>query len=502
MVIKAVVNQNPLSDCGNIVKGQRFIGRYNEVETIQNRILSKNGGNIAIMGLPRVGKSSLVWNALVENRKHAKENNILIIRINVGDIDSSLNFYKTLIVELYDELEDEDLLNDKFDKVLSKHKDIIFDSNSENTRKKSSIWRFYKRVAKEDINVIYILDEFDHIGAIFKLEDFQFLRELSTNPDTKIALATISRRTIHEIELIGNEALSKLSTVFQDLNLGLFTNEEVEQYWKQLLEFGIDTDTEYQNTVQYYTGNHPFLIDVFNSKMINELLIKEDIDISNSIDNLIKLTFFNLYDNIVTLLKEEKLYDKLIQILFGPKYDLDSKSIERLLKFGIIYINGKKYKCFSEFFKEYLFLKQNEIDFWPLWTETESSLRNLIKVKLSENYGENWEDKFVEKCGKRDYIEELKKMMLKNQKKFPEKASNHLVDYTNPRELYEIFISSNWDSYKDIMKGKSKKEWRKILLFLADIRNPVAHVNESFLSDTDKNLAISYCEEIIELLNI
>ena len=334
------------------------------------------------------------------------------------------------------------------------------------------------------------------------MEDFQFLRELSTNPDTKIALATISRRTIHEIELIGNEALSKLSTVFQDLNLGLFTNEEMEQYWKQLLEFGIDTDTEYQNTVQYYTGNHPFLIDVFNSKMINELLIKEDIDISNSIDNLIKLTFFNLYDNIVTFLKEEKLYDKLIQILFGPKYDLDSKSIERLLKFGIIYINGKKYKCFSEFFKEYLFLKQNEIDFWPLWTETESSLRNLIKIKLNENYGENWEEKFIEKYPKKENsLEKLKETMIKNQRNFPEKASTHLVDYTNPRELYEIFISSDWNSYKDILKGKQRKEWGKILIFLADIRNPFAHVNESFLSDTDKNLAISYCEEIVKLKN-
>jgi len=502
MVIEAVVNQNPLSDCGNIIKDQRFIGRYNEIDTIQNRILSKNGGNIAIMGLPRVGKSSLVWNALIENIEQAKEDNILIIRINVGDIDSSINFYKILVIELYNELEDEDLLTDKTNKVLFKHKNIIFDSNSDNTSKKSSIWRFYKKVAKEDINVIYILDEFDHIGTIFKLEDFQFLRELSINPDTKIALATISRRTIHEIELMGNEALSKLSTVFYDLNLGLFKNEEVEQYWNQLSKFGVETDKEYRKMVQYYTGNHPFLIDIFNSKMINELLIKKDVDISKSIDNLIRLTFFNLYDNMITLLKEEKLYDKLIQILFGPRYDLDSKSIERLLKFGIIYKNNKNlFECFSEFFKEYLSLKQNEIDFWPLWSETESSLRNLIKEELLKKYGEEWEEKFIEKYPKKENsLNELKRTMIKNKKNFPEKASIHLVDYTYPKDMYDIFISSDWSTvYCHIFSGQ-KKDWIKKFDVLAKVRNPIAHNNEYFLNEQDKNLAINYCNEIIKLL--
>jgi len=501
MVIKAIVKENPLSDCGNIVTGDRFIGREYEIETIHNRILTKNGGNIAIMGLPRVGKSSLAWKALMEQRKQALENKIFVIRINVGNISFSKEFYQTLINELYDELLIEGFLEEKQEKIINKYKNIIFDSNESNINIKNAINRFYKIIAKMDISVIYILDEFDHIGIIFKLEDFQFLRELSINPDTMVSFVTISRRTIQEIELLGNVALSKLSTVFLDLNLGLFNDNEVNLYWKQLEKFGIETDSEYRDKVKYYTGNHPFLIDIFNLEIINKLLIEKNIDIENSIENLIRLTFFNLYDNITTLLKEEKLYDKLIQILFGPRYDLDSKSIERLLKFGLIYKDENNlYQCFSEFFKEYLSLKQNEINFWPLWSETETLLRDLIKKELNKKYGQEWENEFVKKYPKKENsINELQKTMLKNKKNFPERASSHLVDYTYPKDMYDIFISMDWSTvYCNIFNGK-KQDWAKKFEILAKIRNPIAHNNEYFLSDTDKNLAIAICEDIIKI---
>jgi len=126
MVIKTVVDKNPLADCGNIVIGHRFVGREHAIETIQNRILVKNGGNIAIMGLPRVGKSSLVWKALVEKREEALKNKIFIIRINVGNISKSENFYKMLVSQLFDDLEDEGILTDKKFDLLIKYKKIIF----------------------------------------------------------------------------------------------------------------------------------------------------------------------------------------------------------------------------------------------------------------------------------------------------------------------------------------------------------------------------------------
>jgi hypothetical protein len=65
MVIKTLNTQNPFSDHGQIIKSNRFAGRKGEIQMIHNRVLGEAFGNIAIMGMPRIGKSSLAWNALI-----------------------------------------------------------------------------------------------------------------------------------------------------------------------------------------------------------------------------------------------------------------------------------------------------------------------------------------------------------------------------------------------------------------------------------------------------
>jgi len=492
MVIKALIDYNPLSDCGNIVKKERFVGRIKEIEVIKNRVLSKNSGNIAVMGLPRVGKSSLVWNALLlENFE-----NFIIIYVNVGSIESSDEFFNILINKVFSEIEFLNNFNQKQLEILSKLKNKIFDTKI-NLEKKEYIEKFFKFLTKTNLYFVYVLDEFDHVASIFKLENFQFLRELAIKPNINLSFVTISRRTIEEIELLNLDALSKLAGIFSYLNLGLFTKEEFNLYWKRLKSLGIDTDEEYQNKVYYYTGYYPYLIDLFNYEVINEILIEKNINIMEVISNKIQLNFYHHYDHIINLLKEEKLYDKLIQVLIGPIYDLDQKSIEKLEKFGLINkINGK-YQCFSQFFYEYIQLKQNEIDFWPLWSETETKIREVIKIYIDDKFGKNWEVKFIEKFPKKkDALERLKKTRDKNKRTFKEKASDHLVDYTYPADMFEIFISSDWGYYQNIFQGQ-KKDWKQIFDHLAKIRNPIAHNNSYFLNSSDKNLAISYCEKIL-----
>ena len=58
--------ENPFADFGSIVYGDRFIGREEEIKAVQNRIFGKAYGNLAIQGLPRIGKSSLAWKAILE----------------------------------------------------------------------------------------------------------------------------------------------------------------------------------------------------------------------------------------------------------------------------------------------------------------------------------------------------------------------------------------------------------------------------------------------------
>ena len=497
MVIKTLIKQNPLSDCGNVVKGERFVGRDKEISIIRNRTVLKNSGNLAIMGLPRVGKTSLAYNALLNKTNE----NFLTVYINVGSIENADEFFYSLISEALDEIEFLDEFNEKQIEFFEKTKNNIINSKF-NADKKINITKFFRMFSKKSsYHLIYILDEFDHIGAIFKLENFQFLRELASNPNMKISLVTISRRTIEEIELLNNEALSKFATIFSYLHLGLFNKAEVREYWKRLNNFGITTDEEYQQSVEYYAGNFPYLIDLFNYEIINEILYEENLDIKKIIKDKIQLNFYQNYDHIINLLKEEKLYDKLIQLLIGPVFNLNQKDIEKLEKFGIINKKGDSYTVFSQFFFEYLELKADAFDYWPLWSETEKKLREFIKIYLKENYGEKWEEKFIYKLPKIEYkIKRLNKIKEKNKKNFKNKASSHLVDYTYPWDIYAIFIYNDWNYFQKYFK-ESLKEWEKIFSHLAKIRNPIAHNNGYFIDNNDKNLAIAYCEKIVTIIN-
>ena len=105
MVIKTLNTQNPFSDYGSIVKGKRFVGRKNEIEAIHNRVLGQNYGNIAIMGLPRIGKTCLAWNALIPIKDDLAKDGNFISLVYVGKITSSNEFFKQLIYQTIEEIE-------------------------------------------------------------------------------------------------------------------------------------------------------------------------------------------------------------------------------------------------------------------------------------------------------------------------------------------------------------------------------------------------------------
>ncbi|NJO89623.1 MAG: hypothetical protein HC831_12255 [Chloroflexia bacterium] len=86
---------------------------------------------------------------------------------------------------------------------------------------------------------------------------------------------------------------------------------------------------------------------------------------------------------------------------------------------------------------------------------------------------------------------------MRNKKSFGDKASDHLVDYTYPMDMFDRFIALDWNWYSLIF-DKQKNDWKPIFEHLGKIRNPLAHNNPNFLSDSDKNIAEGYCKIILE----
>ncbi len=507
MVIKTLDVQNPFSDYGTIVKGERFSGRQKEIEAIQNRVLGNNYGNIAIMGLPRIGKTSLAWNALMLKKDECSESGIFISFIYVGKLTSPEDFFKQLMCQTIDTIET--LSNERYQQLLERLNSILKEIKAIGTDKfefNNLVYKFFRFIKRNGYRVTFILDEFDSVNNLFSIADFQTLRQLSSQPETQICLITISRRTIQELEP-QNGAISNFYGIFSDLRLGVFSKADLNDYWERVIRYGIEISDEYKNSVNYYVGGHPFLIDFYNYEFFNKIKNNKgnlNKEIYLSIESEIKLNLYNNFDNILKLLKEEGLYTKAIQLVLGPVYDVSSTDEQKLLKYEFIKqvdINLKynilkrdigvrnprsnlAYVCFSDYFTELLNFKFADIDYWPLWRETEKAVRELIKTYIFEMFGENWELSYQKKHekseGKRKLLQKLDEVRTLTINKFGSLASSHLVDYTYPRDMYELFISSDWLWFEKVF-GETKSIWSKRFISLADIRNPIAHNNVNFV---------------------
>jgi AAA+ ATPase superfamily predicted ATPase len=94
--------ENPFSDYGLTIHGSRFIGRKAEIQAIRNRVFGKRYGNLAIIGLPRIGKSSLAQQAIVEYQKDHPQENILPVWVSMGDFKNSDHFFESMLEAIHD----------------------------------------------------------------------------------------------------------------------------------------------------------------------------------------------------------------------------------------------------------------------------------------------------------------------------------------------------------------------------------------------------------------
>lgn len=485
--------KNPFSDYGGIVSNERFVGRKSELKQIQKRVLGETFGNLAIMGLPRIGKSSLAWNSIIENKEGLIQNNIFPIWIPLGEFS---NLYELLDEVLNNTCE---LVIDNEIKLLSQLDDIrlSFVNSNSNLEKRRYVKKFLRFINNNNYRLIVVIDEFDNAENIFNLQDFQFLREISYNLDTKISIITISRKTVQELEP-DNGSLSNFYQIFDELRLKLFSNEDLVHYWQRLRALGISISDDYIKNTLIYSGKHPYLLDLINYNIFNEIEqtnINLDDVFNLTLDNL-KLKLYNEYESILKLMEREHLDNKLVQIIIGPVYDITQRDVEKLLKYSLVEsVPELKYSCFATFFTDYLSIKSKEIDVWPLFSQFEIEMRSIIKLFLIEKYSDDWSLTYP----KKGMISELMQNRDVNKRAFKEKASDDLIDYTYPKHFYDYIISSNWDWFKPILKSE-KGYWKPRFDLLTKIRNPLAHNNKSFLSNEENSLASIYCKEIIDLI--
>ena len=483
--------ENPFADYGKIVYGERFIGREAEIKAVQDRIFGSAYGNLAIQGLPRIGKSSLAWEAIIENKNGLEKYQIIPIWVGVGEIQSQNEFFDIILNKLHKELIKRDIQGfQEIYKSISIAKYL--------SEKREFITEYLENIKDKGFRVVYIFDEFDSVSEYFENTDFQFLRGLSYYPKTEICIVTISRRLLSEIEMKGGGG-SNFHQTFTDIYLGMYNDEDLEIYWNKFFNSRVPINEEGKQKIYEFAGRHPFLLDLFNYHLYNNLS-DNLIDAIHNTKEKLKLTILNNYKTIFDLLEEENLGIKLLQMVVGPVYDITTTEAEKVERYNLVLKTDSGFKGFSVDFDNYLNLVKREVPIWNLWSETETKLRTIVHKWLVERYGENWVVKFSKLQNKETFIAKLVATQEREKKSFPETYSQNLLDFTYPADLFDKFMQVEWKWFKAIF-GKEAVDWKQKFDVLAKVRNPLAHNKENILKQFERDQAKAYCTEIVQKID-
>ena len=343
---------NPFSQYGAPVTGDEFIGRTQYLEVMENRIINvTHPGNLAIIGLPRIGKTSLVKEFLRRNSDYLVHNKRIPIFIDISQYHTTDDFFMGLVENA--SRANSGIDSPKFASIVEQIK-----GTTDTFERNSLINDFYAQYSLLGYNVIYFLDEFDILCRTCRDSTIlQTLRNLISS-DYGVKIVTISRRTLSEIEkniAPGDHAGSTFAGVFQDLFVGEFNEEDMSEFYKKLSEYDVSlTDTD-KNFIIEQCGAFPLYISGVGFHLIDQKKRNGMIDVSTAV-NEIKIAMMQNFRHIVDLLNESESYDALNTLLFTEN-KIPQMKIHELEKYGLIRQNYNAYTCSSKLFFE--FLKEN-----------------------------------------------------------------------------------------------------------------------------------------------
>jgi len=369
---------------------------------------------------------------------------------------------------------------------------------------------------KAGVRATVILDEFD---GIFRWQHaditIQRLRELiSHRYESGLAAVFISRRTLADIEQCIRD-VSTIQGVCETKFLALFDDDELSLLVCRSDDRWVPSDRE-RELLWIYSGGHPYiahtlLCHAYDARSMEQGIIKSHHDI------------YTHYKHLKNLLTDkdvgDDVFDQLLQITVGPPSDsLPMDAASKLLDYGMIRktaqdhkVNSAEHKSlylgWSDHFQLYLTMISRNEPLWPIWRDTECALRTFIDSVLTKesNYNSNWQTELCK--GNRDIrkiIDNANRTMEREAKNFPNHASQFLLDYAYPDDLWKI-MSNQWAIFKNHFKrGYTDDEdydyWDKCFRLLGRVRNPEAHNRPRSVPEDERSASKRYCRELLQFI--
>jgi len=527
---------NPFAFVRDVVIGDNFIGRTRELAILRNNTLQ--GSSSFVVGLPRMGKSSLIANCFYEDkfftpRQWLSDAGLVPLYFVVSESSSPEGLLDTVSTELSMYLDSKGIRLDYLDRAIQLP---TLDAKFQSIKKALG-----NIILTSGMHFVFIFDEFDGVRRYPKGADIlNKLRFLSRFGPIVIC----SRRTPENIEeeLNGTHYFTKFAN---PIFIGLFSDDEVKLYWERFSTYFSSFNREqlaaYKELVNRYVGNHPMLMSIMNDWLFQrgddpfkfwhpEMPESQREDAERSIRMEIKDVLLEQMKYV----EEQNLKETAVKLVVGSSSMLKTEEIDLLQKYQFIRVvpnrvkkeifgfdlgpttadTKNRYICFSALTSHLMKdLYDSNIAGYDLLRKTELDLRQLVERYLyslcSNPFLEmaNGEEKWVEYQEDRidyDYISNpanfdkaIKEMKTIRDKRrsndckptFNRRSINMLTSATLGN-LWYVFIKDQWrDYFASILdpEGKSRGNsitwYRNVFKYILDWRNAANHYNDAELSD-------------------
>src|SRR6266850_1795037 len=324
---------NPYYNAGDIIGGQRVLGRKREIRRIQERLLGDSGyASAAIIGLPRIGKSSLVQKAILDDADElAKVRKIIAFRLEVGTLKSFEQLLTELVRETTQRVTEFGHITEPIEKQSAEALKVGSDQQWYEVR---TLFRLLK---KSGVRVICVLDEFDAGRHTFSghPQSFHFLRELGSNSEFKIGLVLVSKRDLGEISRQAGHPSDYWANVLKVFDLRPFGEDDLEEYFTSLANAGIVCNPALRAEIVRLSGAHPFILDQAACEACAPTSEKEEFT-PQQWSAVIGRLLPSLFRQIVGVLQDGPRLETLCHIILHRRVNTSKEDIESFLRYGLI----------------------------------------------------------------------------------------------------------------------------------------------------------------------
>lgn len=484
--------------------GDSFLGRKTEVEKL-NEDIFLNEGTCHLIGVPRIGKSSLIKRVL---SLHANEEDCLILKLTMGESSSAFQFWCSIWEGILSGLNERDISLVPFQPFLDQLQAIKEDDPKWYSQMNGPIKQLCCALGKNDLRLILVIDEFDAVLTVFGQDTchYQLLRTLASEREHSITCVVVSRRSLSLLE--GRASiLSTFHGVFPSQRILGFNERDMEEVHSTLATYDIQLTDSAMERITYYTGNIPMLCCVLCKQLVDKYRGQTaNADLIDELWRESRETVHTYYEDLISRLQDDGFLDDLSSILFLKGKPVNKATKERMEDMGILHFSEGKDNlyAYSQDFTTYLKFSKLNLPTWDLIIAVEEKLKELMVFEYPELAQDDFRDLNEGKINKINSDTGLSlswKTVSDNCRKLiAHKDEIYLIDglgfgFVVGRIIYE----NNWKSRFSKHFPANDGDWHARLELIRKIRDPYAHGHAKYLSDGDLAQCNRYCTELIKL---